>query len=253
VKRVMEFNPQGLRKCTNYAYPPNSLHFCGPEKQLNLSEYLKTGMVDQGLMEILNKFETLYPYLLLIASSNNLKDPFDPRVVEAYWIGNDLLNNITPAKMYRHFTDVLKLPSKNTKSFLKSVNQLVSGLPFHTFHVLNIFIRTGHQASPHTLETMDNCRIGWGKVVQNMKATKGGLSECLIQTRKLKIKENLLELGKFETITVKSFNPDIKVGSQVTFHWGYVCDKVTVKQTNNLTKYTQMAISYANQQHILET
>jgi hypothetical protein len=247
----MEFNAAGLAICANYAYPPNSLHYCGPEKQINLSEYLKTGIVDQGLVEILNKFETLYPYLLLIAGSNNIRDPFDPRVVEAYWLGNELLKNISPAKLYNHFTDTMRLPYKNPQEFKSAVDQLVTGLPFHTFHVLNIFTRTGHQATPHTLKTMDSCRIGWGKVLKNLKATNAGSAECLIETRKLKLSGGRLLLGESETISVKSINLNIKTGNIVTFHWDYICGEISKRQEANLKKYTEIAIVLANKQHIL--
>ena len=41
-------------------------------------------------------FEGAYPYLELIASENGIADPLDARVVEAYWLGNDLLEHVGP-------------------------------------------------------------------------------------------------------------------------------------------------------------
>ncbi len=40
------------------------------------------------------------PYLQLIARSNDIADPFDARVVEAYWIGNELLDGVEVRQLY---------------------------------------------------------------------------------------------------------------------------------------------------------
>ena len=37
-------------------------------------------------------------------------------------------------------------------------------VPTHSFHVLDIWRRTGHLEREHTLESMDSCRISWGTV-----------------------------------------------------------------------------------------
>src|SRR3989344_7944280 len=159
----------GLLTCSAYASPPNSLHYCGPEKQNDLLGYQQEQTSDRGLAEIIAEFQTLYPYLTLIAYENNIRDPFDPRVVEAYWIGNDLLTNVSMNKFYYHLRDTLKLKNKVKPKDLELLfGKLDDGmLPHHTFHVLNVFTRTGHHSVQHTLETMDACRIGWGTVIQN--------------------------------------------------------------------------------------
>src|SRR3989344_3683662 len=93
----------GLLQCARYSFAPNQLHYCGPERQRDLEAYLELQLTDGGLVGILNQFDTLYKYLRLIASQNLIRHPFDPRVVEAYWLGNSLL---TKAK-YRPFADLL--------------------------------------------------------------------------------------------------------------------------------------------------
>src|SRR4029079_7379242 len=39
-------------------------------------------------------FEGAYPYLQLIAQANGIADPLDERVVEAYWLGSELLDRV---------------------------------------------------------------------------------------------------------------------------------------------------------------
>ena len=90
-------------------------HYCGPERQNDILGYVENSAVDIGLAEILNHFDTLYQYLLLVAHQNNIADPFDQRVVEAYWLGNSLLGNVKVKAFAAHLTDALKrkLTGKN--------------------------------------------------------------------------------------------------------------------------------------------
>ena len=43
------------------------------------------------------QFEGAWPYLQLIAASNGIAEPLDPRVVEAYWTGNRLVTRAPPS------------------------------------------------------------------------------------------------------------------------------------------------------------
>ena len=87
-------NIDGLARCSRYSFGPNRLHYCGPDKTREIYDYIKEGAGDAGLGLILKEFKTLYPYLRLIAEANNIRNHFDDRVVEAYWIGNELLENV---------------------------------------------------------------------------------------------------------------------------------------------------------------
>ena len=78
----------GIARCTRYAFGPNRLHLCGPDANKEVLAYLKEGVSDPGLENLLRRFSTLYPYLQHIAQANHIADPCDERVVEAYWIGN---------------------------------------------------------------------------------------------------------------------------------------------------------------------
>jgi hypothetical protein len=241
----MNFDRTGLILASRYAFPPNRLHYCGPEKQLNLGEYIKTDIADQGLIEIISQFETLFPYLKLIAQANGIKDPFNTKVVEAYWLGNMLLNKVKPKMFYRHLSEDLNLSHKFPKNEIHQLENLVEGLPNHAFHVLNIFKRTGHAALAHTLSTMDNCRISWGKIT-----VKTDEKTYLVKTRPLIYINDLLSLGKPVTKSIKSVKQIYQVGDQVTVHWDYICDKVTDTKIRNLEFYTQAAIDFANRNRI---
>ena len=98
-------NLGGIMRCSRYSFGPNRLHYCGPDRNSELRDYIKTNKTDPGLRGILQKFETLYPYLRHIARINNISDPFDYRVVEAYWLGNSLLDFEEKKELYNFLVD----------------------------------------------------------------------------------------------------------------------------------------------------
>lgn len=237
----MTGDPSGVIMCSRYAFAPNSLHFCGPEKQLDMKAYVSAGTADEGLSDILHRFETLYPYLRLIASANNLSDPFDRRVVEAYWIGNSLLGQVRVRPFAGLLTDTLQLSRKTPAGILTPmIDRAVTGVPHHTVHVMNIFIRTGHMAIAHTLNTMDSCRISWGIVVRSPDGGTEGT--VLVETQPLVYENNRLTLGIPVQKEVVSVGVMPKAGDWVSIHWGIICDIITPRQKNNVIKYTQLAI-----------
>jgi hydrogenase maturation factor len=203
-------------------------------------EYVRSAEADGGLAGLLNRFETLYPYLVLIASANHIKDPFDRRVVEAYWLGNTLLRRVKTTAFVNHLTDTLELKKKVPKGkFTPMMDAIVSGVPQHNFHVMNIFFRTGHHAVPQTISTMDNCRISWGRVI--------GMThpQYLVETQSLMYQDKRLQLGKREKKVVVSMSVTPKTGDWVSIHWGYVCDILSWRQLTLLKKYTTLALATA--------
>ena len=77
-----------------FAYPLNALGYCGTDEHRTLLEYAASGAVDGDLRSLARGFDGAWPYLELIAAANGIGDPLDRRVVEAYWIGNDLLQRV---------------------------------------------------------------------------------------------------------------------------------------------------------------
>ncbi|MGZ4600831.1 MAG: DUF6390 family protein, partial [Oryzihumus sp.] len=80
-----------------YAFPPNSHGYCGPADNTAFLEMGSAGVVDTGMRLMARQFEGAWPYLELIAGAVGVADPLDPRVVEAYWVGNGLLPRVGTA------------------------------------------------------------------------------------------------------------------------------------------------------------
>jgi len=240
---------KGLLRCARYAFSPNKLKYCGPvEKNAEILAYMLEGVEDQGLGQLLGEFGVMQPYLKLIADENKIKDPFDERVVEAYWIGNQLLENVSIKQFWDNLLDKQGL-KKRFKA--KDLRWIVGKIPIgakvhHSFHVFNVWSRTGHEAKPHTVETMDSCRISWGKVVSKSKG------KIKVKTQGLRYKEGRLSLEEGVVKEVgwrigdKQIVDSIKAGDLITFHWGWVCEKVSKKQVENLKKYTEWHLKLAN-------
>lgn len=243
-------NKDGSLLCARYAFMPNKLRYCGGDKNSLLYQYTSSFYQDPGLNELLEEFETLYPYLKLIAYKNKIINPFDERVVEAYWIGNGLLKNIQAKDLFSHIVDVQKLKKKLKPDILdKVIGILPSGaFPHHSFHVINIPKRTGYYPVNHTIETMDKCRIGWGKVIMVKKF------KLRVLTRLLEIKNNKIGWGEaiekeyIWQLGNKGFIKNIKKGDWVSLHWDFVCDRISKIQLQNLKYYTQLSINLANKQ-----
>lgn len=197
-------------------------------------------------MEILTRFSTLYPYLELIARSNNIKDPLDRKVVEAYWLGNMLLKKVKTRSFSIHLSDTLELKKKVVpKELNHSLSKLDQGaLPNHAFHVTNIYRRTGHLDIPQTIQTMDACLINWGKV------TKADHLSLTVQTQSLKTGpqgklyfQNGIDRVLYWQGEKDKLKNTIKAGDFVSYHWGYVCHKLNRPQLSNLIYYNNLAIN----------
>ena len=239
----------GLLRCSRYAFGPNRLHYCGPDANHEIFSYIKEGSSDPGLEIILRAFRTMYPYLLHIAQSNYIQDPFSDRVVEAYWIGNELLDTIDKKKFYRHLLEDQKIEKQvGLKAFGFLKNKIRQGaVPHHSFHVLNVWRRTGHVNREHTFESVDQCRVSWGTI----SSIDGPFITVKIQPliysgKKLSLGEAISKTITRNLDAVAEID-ELKIGDIVTIHWGVVCEKISEQQALMLKKYTNLSLHFANQ------
>lgn len=238
----------GVLRCSRYAFGPNRLHFCGPDANREIWDYVNAGFTDFGLQKLLKGFETLYPYLQHIARENNIRDPFDPRVVEAYWLGNALLDATDKRDLHTYFIDNLrlkdKLPIQKFRLLEERIGQGI--LPNHNYHVLNIPKRMGHQEMDASPEFMEGCRVSWGTV----KSVSG--PTIVVEYEPLLSVAGKLTLGeKAEKKLVRRLEADYDIemlatGHIVTMHWDIPCEVITAEMAQNLRKHTLKAVAIAN-------
>ncbi len=245
----------GLLMFAKYAFPPNLLQLCGPKESRDIFEILAKADKDLSasaeLKKLLLQFEGAIPYLRLIAAANGIKDLFDLRVVEAYWLGNDLLKNVRAAELYKNVGERFREAMKPKEWSWLAAESVARAKPFHGFHVFDIYRRLGLLRSgeqKNFLETMDKCRIGWGKIesINMNRENKISFGSSLASCKPLEFREGKLGVGEEKTKKFFLLDPLIKEGDYVSLHWDYICEKLIPYQLKNLIYWTGYHLDLTN-------
>jgi hypothetical protein len=232
-----------------YAYPPNRLGLCGPDDAPALIGSTLGG-AEREVRSLALGFEGAYPYLRLIADENGVADPLDRRVVEAYWIGNELTGRVRARALHRNIDERFR-PRMDRRSWRWLEEAVAAGSwPVHAFHVLEIYPRVGLMRGGDggpVLDALDACRIRWGRVV----ATNGDLLE--VETQRLLTVEGRLTLGASRVETVRGWTgasgllDGAAPGDLISVHWGWACDRLDARQALALAGWTRAALAVANE------
>lgn len=236
---------EGLLRFIHYGFMPNHLGYCGGDGNLELLERAGAGSADRGLEPLLRKFTGALPYLKLIARANGLADPFDERVVEAYWIGSDLLQGVEVRQLYDDLMDRFR-PQLPVNVLKWVTGKAPAGAkPHHNFHVFDVHSRAGEQGM--SLETMDACRISWGTVLSDLGA------DVRVERQPLQLNQGSLLLGPasiavaHRQIDGRGYLQCLQPGTSVSLHWGWVCEPLTAGQLGNLRRWTDHHLALASQ------
>ncbi len=228
-----------------YAFMPNRLSYCGGDDNQTLFEYCAANHTDPGLVVLLEKFQAALPYLKLIARGNGIRDPFDRRVVEAYWLGNELLDRVDMVRFYDSLNERFS-GRINPKALGYLLGKPPLGArPHHSFHVFDVHSRTG--SLDHSLDTMEKCRIGWGRISEIKEAN------FVVSYQPLELQAGKLKLGNDSKKTVlrqidgMGFVTQFEVGNWISFHWDWACDILSERQVRNLEIYTRYHLDLASQ------
>jgi len=232
-----------------YAFGPNRLGYCGPDESSSLLALAATGSDDVGLRSLARGFEGAFPYLSLIAAANDVADPLDRAVVEAYWLGNGLTAAVRARDLHRSVEDRFRTRlAPNDWRWLESA--VASGArPVHAFHVFDVFPKLGllrGEAVRDVMATIDACRIRWGRV----EAVVG--DSLIVSAASLEMLDGQLRLGtpRLESVSRwldgTGFIDDAGPGEMVAIHWSWACDRLTARQLHNLVAWTRLALWVTN-------
>lgn len=201
------------------------------------------------ILPTLEKFEAAYAYYRLIAEKNKMPSPFNKKVVEAYWLGNELLDKFTADDLRQFIIKRLCQPGLlSKKEAVKRAALVPAGSkPHHSFHVMVLGSITGSVDFTGNTKLKDTCRVGWGRVVsaKGGPASGGKTGKITVSYDPLMGKKTI-EFGKQtrkEIIWDKDLLPSIEVGDWVSFHWNYAIQKLNEENIINLYKYTQNTLS----------
>jgi hypothetical protein len=234
---------EGFELAARFSLATNRRRFCGPDDaEAALYRAVTEGTGRAAAEAALARFEALYPYLAAIARKHGL-EPFDREVVEAYWIGNRLLDGFTRAE----FEGILaELVRRGLPQFL--ARELSTALPpepvpHHVFHVAFVGVGnvTGHVET--NLPNMEACRPGWAAV----RAV--GATTLDVEGPVLTATGGELALGGPRRRSVefdRRANPAVAVGDEVALHWGWTALALDPEQRRALERYTRRSLKDAN-------
>jgi hypothetical protein len=232
---------------TRYAYPPNALGYCGPDASQQLLEQVSAGHDDTELRHLAQGFEGAWPYLELIAAANGLGDPLDARVVEAYWVGNALLDRVPLAMTGRSLDD--RFRHRAGKSWSRMAEEIPGAQPHHSFHVLGVYpwiglLRNGRHDEP--LHVLDRCRIRWGKVVEIVG------ERALVLSRPLEWDGRILGYGAPRVEEARTALGGLGLagalapGDWCSLHWDWVCERLDRRRLTALRSRSDSQLAAIN-------
>jgi Family of unknown function (DUF6390) len=231
-----------------YAYPPNALGLCGADAPRTLLEYGDAQTSDGGLVELARTFDGAWPYLTLIAGANGIEDPLDPRVVDAYWIGNELLDRVDPGALAQHVDERFRGRLGTAKE--RVYDAVAAGAqPHHCFHVFVVYpwlglLRSGVVDEP--LHVLEQCRT----TPATVERVEG--DAALVSARPLLWQSGALSLGEPAERLVSWQDDGLRLvgslepGARVALHWGFVCDVLSPRRAAALERATRNALRAAN-------
>ena len=215
---------EGSLAFARYAYPPNELGYCGPAGASAMLSPNAAAEIDRRARQ----FEGAWAYLEFIAESCGLDDALDERVVEAYWIGNDLLEQCDPAALHRRLADRFKGQIGGTWR-----DASTRALAHHSFQVFEVYPWArllATSGNPRALTVLEDCRIRTGYVV----AVSG--ETATVESTPLTWDGFRLSLGTMRRDKVRwsaggnSLLNGVRAGDTVALHWDWVCDVISADQ-----------------------
>jgi len=233
----------GVQLGARFSIATNRLNYCGPADAAPvLYGAITEGKELSKAGQALSGFEALVPYLEAIARKHG-KNPLDYDVVEAYWIGNRLLEAFDRAD----FRDLLVALTRRglPRSAAARLTQHLPErpIPHHMFHVgfVGVGTVTGHV--PTTLANMEACRPAWARVLEVQSDT------LRVERPSLTVERGRLAIGRPEPSSVRydpRVLPDVALGSAVAVHWGWPATLLSADQESALREWTQRSLDAAN-------
>jgi hypothetical protein len=232
-----------------YVFPPNELGYCGPADSRALLRHAASAgsvavtvpaMPSDEVERRARKFEGAWVYLELIAAAAGIADPMDPRVVEGYWVGNDLVDALDPAaltaELSRRFAAQLVGPAARRWERMRPGDATAH----HGFHVLAVYpwFALLPARSGAALAVLQSCRIRWGTVARVEE------DRLAVRSRPLTWDGTRLALGDEREESVRWREDGLtpagapEPGQVVACHWDWVCDSLTPEQAEQLAERT---------------
>jgi hypothetical protein len=219
----------GALRFARYAYPPNELGFCGPP---GAREMLDPDAV-RDIERRARQFEGVWSYLQLLADAAGVGDPLHADVVDAYWLGSDLLDAVSPAALVARLEDRFRGQVGGTWR-----EAAARARPHHSFQVFEVYpwsamLRAGRPSGP-AVSILDRCRIRVGRVLAVLDGSVTVTSRPLVwDGATLAEGAAVVEQARW-SVDGRSLIDEPEAGQQVALHWDWVCETLGPEQAERL-------------------
>ncbi len=223
-----------------YAYAPNALGYCGPPSAATLAEGGTVESRDDQVRAVAKRFSGAWPYLQVLARLTGIEDPLDHRLVESYWLGGGVNDDLDSREFGAELLAVIGPQAGHYWTHL-TPELLDEAAGDHCFHVFGVYPWTrllGKGMDEQPLHVLDSCRIRWGTVLSRSGET------IEVSSRRLSWDGTALGLADptVEHVQVSvdglSFVPDVAEGDEVALHWDRLTDRLTAPQVQTLDDST---------------
>ena len=222
---------EGALTFARYAYPPNELGYCGPA---GADQMLVPGAVAE-IERRARLFDGAWVYLEFLAGVLGTDDPLSAPVVEAYWIGSDLLDAVDPAALVDHLSVVFNHQVGGTWR-----ESAARARAHHSYQVFEVYpwaemLLRGLPSGP-AVSVLDRCRIR-GAVVREVDEEWVTVTARLLRWDGTSLAESdpIDERARW-SIGGQSLLAAPGVGDTVALHWDWVCDVLTEDQAERLQR-----------------
>jgi hypothetical protein len=170
-------------------------------------------------------------------------------VVEAYWLGGSLSDGVAPRQLGMSLEARFRRRIRRDRWRWLAGAAAAGAAPNHAFHVLDVFpkvglLRTGEV--DRVLETMDSCRIRWGRVLERDGDT------LVVSAVPLELSAGKLRLAAPHVERIRGwvdgtgFVEALAPGDVVSIHWDWACERLDARRLTRLQRTTQRELDVAN-------
>lgn len=223
---------EGALKFARYAYPPNELGYCGPD---GAHEMLVPGAVPE-IERRARLFDGAWVYLEFLAGLLGTDDPLSTPVVEAYWIGNDLLDAVEPTALVDRLKSAFDGQVGGTWR-----ESAARARAHHSYHVFEVYpwaamLLRGLPPGP-AVSVLDRCRIRSGVVTEIDGEWVVVMSSHLTWNGdSLTTASPQVEAARWSVDGQSLLLSPPAVGDTVALHWDWVCDVLTPDQADRIQR-----------------
>lgn len=222
---------QGALTFARYAFAPNDLGYCGPD---GAHAMLAPG-AEAEIARRARLFDGAWVYLEFLAGVLGTDDPLATPVVEAYWIGSDLLDDADPADLVAHLG--VAFESQTGGTWRESAARARA---HHSYQVFEVYpwaamLLRGLPPGP-AVSVLDRCRIRSGVVSEvdgewvAVRSTPLGWDGDSLTPSAPQV-----ERARWSVDGLSLLAPPA-VGDTVALHWDWVCDVLTPEQASRIER-----------------